>query len=357
MTIPIVVMNVNHALPAAIRLFTQGGTADIRKVAPRGIPTLEAVYPVATTYECACERVLFHPLRDANPFFHFFESLWILAGREDIASLAFFVKRMADFSDDGKIFHGAYGARLFGDWASDGSTQISNVIAQLKADPDTRRAVAAIWHPQQDSGYGGKDMPCNTMLTFKIREGKLHMTVFCRSNDMTLGAYGANVVQFSTLLEYMAAMLGVPVGTYTQISDSFHVYEADPVWQRLRGADDVLYDAYSTQDKPADWPHVLPRKLVDDASTFDAEVRAFWQYLQPFMKYNGALLEGTEFNSFKNSVFDKVAAPLFNAYVLHKFKQEGNVAVGTKALEAVQRCEASDWRLAATQWLVRRGHA
>jgi hypothetical protein len=38
-------------------------------------------HPVCTTYERPYERVLFNSERDANPFFHFMESLWMLAGR------------------------------------------------------------------------------------------------------------------------------------------------------------------------------------------------------------------------------------------------------------------------------------
>jgi hypothetical protein len=37
--------------------------------------------PVTSVYRNPCERVLMDPLRDANPFFHLMESLWMLAGR------------------------------------------------------------------------------------------------------------------------------------------------------------------------------------------------------------------------------------------------------------------------------------
>jgi len=47
--------------------------------------TLEYPEPVCTVYERPFERVLFDPVRDANPFFHLMEALWMLAGRRDVA--------------------------------------------------------------------------------------------------------------------------------------------------------------------------------------------------------------------------------------------------------------------------------
>ena len=47
--------------------------------------------PVTTVYEKPKERVLFWEERDANPFFHFMEGLWMLTGRNDLE----FVKRYA----------------------------------------------------------------------------------------------------------------------------------------------------------------------------------------------------------------------------------------------------------------------
>jgi hypothetical protein len=42
--------------------------------------------PIMTEYADPTNRVLFSPMRDANPFFHVMETLWMLAGRNDLAS-------------------------------------------------------------------------------------------------------------------------------------------------------------------------------------------------------------------------------------------------------------------------------
>jgi hypothetical protein len=50
------------------------------------------------------------------------------------------------------------------------------------------------------------------------------LTVFNRSNDFVWGLAGANAVQFSFLLEYLAGRIGVQPGTYTQVTTNAHVY-------------------------------------------------------------------------------------------------------------------------------------
>jgi hypothetical protein len=171
------VHNVNEALPIGLALLRDVG----QRVAPRGQVTLEYPGPVATTYINPTHRVLMDPDRDANPFFHFFEAMWILAGRDDVAFLSYFNKRMSDYSDDGERFHAPYGHRLRKAYGFD---QIEGVISELETNPDSRRAVAAIWHPALDLAKNSKDIPCNDTIFFKLRRGKLNMTVACRSNDV-----------------------------------------------------------------------------------------------------------------------------------------------------------------------------
>src|SRR5437016_2476859 len=57
--------------------------------------------PVLTEYKDPTNRVLFSPMRDANPFFHVMETLWMLAGRNDLPWLTRFNKRFEAYSDDG----------------------------------------------------------------------------------------------------------------------------------------------------------------------------------------------------------------------------------------------------------------
>lgn len=230
--------NVNDALPTGLRVLHANG----RTVAPRGIVTREATCPVSTVYECPWEMVLHCPIRNANPFFHLFEALWILAGRRDVLTLSRFNTAMNRFSEDGVNFHAAYGYRLrahFGrspDEMDPPIDQITEVVRLLSADPDTRRAVLTIWDPSLDLNKESNDIPCNSMVFLKLRDNRLNLTVLCRSNDIIWGCYGTNCVQFAMIQQRIAMELGCGLGTLTQVSDSFHAYIERPDWEPLFNA-------------------------------------------------------------------------------------------------------------------------
>src|SRR4051812_44092557 len=107
------VRNVNVAL-SKLRMMMRDPRADYywRDISPRGMRTMEYRGPFITEYQNPTERVVWSEARDANPFFHLMESLWILAGRSDVAFLAEFNARMAEYSDNNKTFHAPYGERL-----------------------------------------------------------------------------------------------------------------------------------------------------------------------------------------------------------------------------------------------------
>jgi hypothetical protein len=221
--------NVHQVLPYALQtLFAEGVKRDSRNG-----PVLQFPTPVTTVYHRPMEKVLFWPVRDANPFFHLYESLWMLAGRNDVAGVARYAGNMRNYSDDTKVLHGAYGHRWrkhFGEvtltagkfYAKD---QLALIAKMLQADGTDRRAVLQMWDVNSDLYRQGKDVPCNTIATFQVSPaGELDLHVFCRSNDIVWGAYGANAVHFAFLLEYMAYWTQWPVGKLYQISINWHGY-------------------------------------------------------------------------------------------------------------------------------------
>ncbi len=320
--------NVNEALRLGVMLMNQ--PRGLRIIAPRGEKTIEYPTPVVTTYLNPTQRVLTIAERDANPFFHLFESLWILHGRQDVDWLAQFNKQMREYSDDGKTFHAAYGHRLRFNLGFD---QIEALVDLLRNHPNTRRAVLQIWDGKLDLGADSKDIPCNDLIFFKLRGGVLHMTVSCRSNDMVWGAYGANAVQFSMLQEYIAGRLGCAVGRYVQVSDSFHVY-VNEQWDKLRKLPVQGYDPYHRD--------VVPFRLFTGVSAMDA---AYWETdLYNFLEYDvDRVVQNV---SFKTSFFRHVAQPMLQAWRAHKLGGDG--------MHFVNEIMATDWRYAAAQWLSKR---
>lgn len=328
--------NVNDALARAVRYVVRElnylGTdsCDIVEQPSRNGVTLEALEPVLTIYERPCERVLFSHERDANPFFHLFEALWMLAGRRDVAFVSAMVKRMREFSDDGETFNGAYGHR----WRRHfGYDQLDRVIEELRTTPSSRRVVLSMWG-SSDLGKQSKDLPCNTHAYFKVRDRELRMTVCCRSNDVIWGAYGANAVHFSVLQEYVAGRLGVAVGPMYQLSDSWHIYTGGAggaVWQRLRDSQLFSADPYVTGA-------VAPTSLGVDAfdDTWDHELRRFFGLID-----SGAQGQ-IDRETFAHPWWRDVVVPMWRAWY-HRDVFELN------------NCVASDWRRAGCEWLARRG--
>lgn len=326
--------NVNEALfIGAQRILTEGVMVNSRNGSTLAFP-----YPVVTEYKYPNERVLFHPLRDANPFFHLFESLWMLGGRNDVEFLKQFNSTIGQFSDDGETLHGAYGHR----WRKHfGLDQIDRAIFELYSNHSTRRVVLGMWDPYIDgpvAEVGGKDVPCNTQVYFRVRpNGELDMTVTNRSNDMIWGAYGANAVHMSLLHEYVALAVGAPMGTYYQISNDLHVYERhfDLVKQIARSPQSNAYALGEESPEPL-WethPMVKPKETKKQ---FDADVQSFLR--DPFQL----------FNNYQTGFFQRVVSPMAAVWKLHKAKFHAS---------AVQKCEhieATDWQKAALEWVERR---
>ena len=81
------------------------------------------------------------------------------------------------------------------------------------------------------------DVPCTYALGFRLRQGRLNMSVHMRSQDLFWG-FGNDLPCFSLFHELVAAILGADVGLYCPSVDSLHVYERhwDDLQQIVRGS-------------------------------------------------------------------------------------------------------------------------
>jgi len=156
------------------------------------------------------------------------EIAWILRGDNRLSFLTPWNRSHAKFVGEFPLVHGAYGSRLRNTFGVD---QIVSAAAALRATPASRQVVLQIYYPEFDlPGTEGTprspDIPCNVSSLLKIRNGRLEWTQILRSNDLFLGV-PYNFVQFTTLQEVIAGLIGVDVGTYAHFSDSLHVYQKD----------------------------------------------------------------------------------------------------------------------------------
>lgn len=209
--------NISFATVDSVADVLQNGV----EVRVRGQLTRELLGRV-TSLERPYERYLFVPKRHNNVFAQFAETMWMLAGRDDIAWLTRYLPRAAEYSDDGETWHGAYGPRLRR-WHG-AIDQLSAVRQLLEKDLASRRAVMTLFDPARDY-IDSKDIPCNNWLSWIARDGKLHLSVAIRSNDAMWGFSGVNAFEWSVLQEVMSFWLGLENGPATYFATSFHVYD------------------------------------------------------------------------------------------------------------------------------------
>ncbi len=316
-------INVEEALREGIRLLHYFGFDQESRYGDVRV----ADGPVTTVYQNPAQRVLFNADRDANPFFHFLEALWMLGGRDDVAYMERVLPTFAQFSDDGETFHGAYGRRWRIHFNYD---QLAVIIAILKENSDDRRAVLTMWDPTIDLGNMGKDFPCNTHIYFSRCNKKqlLDMTVCCRSNDIIWGAYGANAVHMSVLQEVMAAGIGCEVGRYWQISNNFHGYH-----KTLNPLKHLI-----------DAPIFNPYMSLQTYKMVNTPIEQWFSELKMFLEEPHAI-------GFKDSFFRKVAIPIHKAMLTYRGGEKG---CHDAALLDLEVCAADDWRTACRAWIMRR---
>ncbi|MEO6323259.1 MAG: thymidylate synthase [Thermoanaerobaculia bacterium] len=170
------------------------------------------------------ERVIRSAVRGLNVPAAVARFVWMMAGSDRLADIAFYEPKVRAFTDDGVSVPGSnYGQRLL--QARPGLNQLTGAIRRLREDPSSRRAALVIYHPE-DTVRESKDIPCTFGLFYHIRDGRLHATTLMRSNNaFVLLPY--NLFEFSLLAEVVATECGVPLGPLTHIAVSMHVFARD----------------------------------------------------------------------------------------------------------------------------------
>lgn len=343
--------NVNETYAKSRALMHQHGVPQ----PSRAGDVLVAPFPVMTVHRNPTEYVLWDAARDANPFFHLFESIFHLAGRDDAAFLNRYVRDFGErFAEPGGRLHGAYGARWRWHWEHD---QLRVVVERLRRDPNDRRVVLSMWDPDHDLwsrdqwlADGGhesdyvepRDLPCNTHVYPRVRSDDsgryLDLTVCCRSNDLIYGCLGANVVHFGVLLEYLAAAVGVRVGAMYQLSNNWHAYV--DVLDRTENPDQFQRDAGAYEDLYLDRGRAAcpPRPMVTDAENFLRDCENFCD--DP--------TESDRDVHYHNPWFAEVATPMARTHALWRAGKRD------AALMRASEISAPDWRLAVERWMQRR---
>lgn len=171
----------------------------------------------ATTVIQDPTRNICNGIRDMNMRYAIGEMLWYMSGNNSLKSIQNITNAWNRMSDDGETVNSNYGYCIESKY---GFNQWQYVYDMLKENPNSRQAVI---HIKTADDKPSKDVNCTVCLQFFIRDGKLYLTTYMRSNDLWMG-FPYDVFQFTNMQIMLAMQLGVEVGTYTHIAGSLHLY-------------------------------------------------------------------------------------------------------------------------------------
>lgn len=154
----------------------------------------------------------------------FYELLWFLRGETNIK---FLKDNKVTIWDEWAAENGELGPIYGKQWryweTSDGRTvdQISNVISQIKNNPDSRRHMVVAFNP------GDVDKmalpPCHAFFQFYVANGKLSCQLYQRSADIFLGV-PFNIASYALLTHMVAQVCDLEVGEFVHTMGDAHIY-------------------------------------------------------------------------------------------------------------------------------------
>lgn len=181
-------------------------------------------FPLVTTKKCPL-RAIIHEL------------LWFLKGETNIAYLRENkVKIWDEWATEGGDLGPVYGKQWRSWEGSDGVVvdQISDLIEQIKHNPDSRRLLISAWNPAvlPDAKFSPKENaaqglqalpPCHTMFQFYVLDGKLSCQLYQRSGDIFLGV-PFNIASYALLTMMVAQVCDLQVGDFIHTFGDAHLY-------------------------------------------------------------------------------------------------------------------------------------
>ena len=117
-----------------------------------------------------------------------------------------------------------YGAtkREDGSYENDGVDQITQVIEQIKNNPNSRRLIVSGWNPAEAEQVALP--PCHTLFQFFVADNKLSCQLYQRSADLFLGV-PFNIASYALLTHMVAQVCGLEVGEFVWTGGDCHIYQ------------------------------------------------------------------------------------------------------------------------------------
>ena len=153
-----------------------------------------------------------------------YELLWFLKGDTNIQYLKENGVRIWDeWADTNGDLGPVYG-KQWRSWACNNGKeidQISEVIEQIKTNPDSRRLIVSAWNVADLPEMAL--MPCHNMFQFYVAKGRLSCQLYQRSADVFLGV-PFNIASYALLTMMIAQVCGLQPGEFVHTFGDVHIY-------------------------------------------------------------------------------------------------------------------------------------
>ncbi|MBQ5740879.1 MAG: thymidylate synthase [Bacteroidaceae bacterium] len=202
----------NRILSEGTRKEDRTGTGTISVFGHQMRFNLEEGFPLLTTKKLHLKSIIY-------------ELLWFLQGNTNVKYLQDHgVRIWNEWADENGELGPVYGHqwRSWPDYNGGVIDQISNVVEQIKKNPDSRRLIVSAWNVAEVDSMALP--PCHTLFQFYVADGKLSLQLYQRSADTFLGV-PFNIASYALLLQMMAQVTGLKPGEFVHTTgDTLGLY-------------------------------------------------------------------------------------------------------------------------------------
>lgn len=172
---------------------------------------LEEGFPLLTTKKLHLKSIIY-------------ELLWFLRGDTNVKYLQEHgVRIWNEWADEQGELGPVYGHqwRSWPDYQGGHIDQITQLVEQIKHNPDSRRHIVSAWNVAEVNSMALP--PCHTLFQFYVADGRLSLQLYQRSADIFLGV-PFNIASYALLLQMMAQVTGLKAGDFVHTFGDAHIY-------------------------------------------------------------------------------------------------------------------------------------
>ncbi|MCW9023261.1 MAG: thymidylate synthase [Gammaproteobacteria bacterium] len=200
-----------HVRDSGVRKEDRTGTGTVSVFGYQMRFNLADGFPLVTTKKCHLRSILH-------------ELLWFLKGDTNIQYLKDNgVSIWDEWADENGELGPVYGSQWRSWPAADGRhiDQITQVVDQIKNNPDSRRLIVSAWNVGEIDNMALP--PCHAFFQFYVAEGRLSCQLYQRSADIFLGV-PFNIASYALLTMMIAQVTGLKVGDFVHTLGDAHLY-------------------------------------------------------------------------------------------------------------------------------------